>query len=195
MPITYELSIIDPVNEALGQLGKDPIVDIEDTVDPVAVLCKRYFVSILRTMLRNHDWNFARARVELALNAEAPLFGFGYAFTLPADCFFVRRLNNIDDPGNTWRIEARNLLTHMDTAVVEYTRWIDDPNVWDSSFYQAFVTFLAVRLAPAFNVDVAKASDLYKVYQAQEMDAKSVDGTEGSQDQMSAPFYDQLRDV
>ena len=66
MPLTYEVAPVDVVSEALGQLGKDPIVDLDDTTDPVAVLSRRYFISLLRTMLRDSDWNFAPARVELA---------------------------------------------------------------------------------------------------------------------------------
>lgn len=193
MSITFEVAPVDVASEALGQLGRAPITDLDDTTDPVAVQCKQYFGSLLRTMLRDHPWNFAKDRVELAENATAPIFEWTYSFALPADCFRVLKLNNSEKVA--WEIEGRNLLTDESTAEIEYIRWETDPNIWDGMFYQAFVTFLSVRLAPALNTDKEKASDLYKLYVMQLGDAKAVDGQESSQEQMTVTdLTDDIRD-
>jgi hypothetical protein len=176
--IAFEVAPVDVVNEALGQCGKDFITNLDDTTDPLAVKCKRYLASLLRTMLRDHDWNFAYKRVVLAQNATAPVSGFTYAYALPADCLFVRKVNSSNK--TVWAIEERNLVTDEDEVTIEYTGWIDDPNLWDGSFYQAVVSYLSVRFAPAFNVDHMKAVDLYRVYQGQLWDAKAIDGQEKS---------------
>jgi hypothetical protein len=183
MPVTFNVAPVDVVNEALGQLGKDFITDLDDTNDPVAVKAKQYFGSVLRTMLRDHIWNFAKTRIALGQNVTAPLSGWAYSYALPGDCFRVLTLNSSDK--SIWEIEGRNLLTDESPAVIQYIRWVDDPNQWAGDFYQAFVTHLAVRFAPAFHSDMAKASDLYKLYQMQLADAKAVDGQESSQEQMS----------
>lgn len=193
MAVIFEVAPVDVINEALGQLGRAPISDPDNADDPVAVLCKRYFVSLLRTMLRDHPWNFAKDRIKLAQNATAPISDWAYAYTLPADCFRVLKVNNSDK--SIWEIERRNLLSDESAILIQYIRWEDDPNRWDGMFYQAFVTFLTVRLAPALSTDKEKASDLYRVYQMQLMDAKAVDGQESSPEQMtSTELTDDIRE-
>lgn len=185
MALAFNTDPVEVVNEALGQLGKADITNLDDTADPVAVKAKRYFLSVLRSMLADHDWNFARARRTLAQNAVAPISEYTYAYALPDDCLFVRQMNGTDHPSSQWKIEGRDLLTNDSTVIIKYTRWMDDPNMWSGGFHQAFVTLLAVRFAPAFDVDNQKASDLFKVHQMQLFDAKAVDGQEGSQEQVN----------
>jgi len=184
LAITFNVSPVDVANEALGQLGKDFLTDLDDTADPVAVKAKQYFGSLLRTMLRDHIWNFAKFRVELVASAAAPISDWTYQYPLPADCFRVVRVNNSDR--SIWELEGRNLMSDESSVIIQGIKWEIDPNIWDGAFYQAFVTYLAVRFAPAFHTDVAKSSDLYKLYQMQLLDAKAVDGQEGSQEQMTA---------
>lgn len=193
MPVSFEVAPVNVASEALGQLGRPPINDLDDTSDPVAVQCKQYFGSLLRAMLRDHSWNFAKDRVELAQNATAPISDWTYAYALPADCFRVLKVNNSDR--SIWELERRNLLSDESTIIIQYIKWSDDPNEWNGDFYQAFVTLMAVRLAPALNVDHAKASDLYKVYQMQLLDAKAVDSQEITQEVMTCDeLTDQIRE-
>ena len=182
MAITFEVAPVDVANEALGIIGKDFIIDLDDPLDPVAVKSKRYFESTLRAMLRDHPWNFAKRRIELAWTGIAPVNEWAYAYALPPDCMRVLQVNNNDK--SLWKVEGRELLSDESEVIIEYIKWIDDPNFWGGAFYQTFVTYLAVRLAPTFNSDMAKSNDLYKTYQAQLWDARAIDGQEGSQEQM-----------
>lgn len=182
MPIEFSAAPVDVANEALGLLGKDPITDIEDTADPVAVVCLQYYRSLLRTLLREHAWNFAKVRVQLAENATEPLSQWAHSFTLPATCYRVLQVNNSDE--SRWEIEGRELRTDETTIIIEYIAWTDDPNIWDGSFHQAFVTLLASRLATVLNSDMRKSNDLYKLYQEQILDAKAIDGQESAREAM-----------
>jgi len=189
----FDVSLVDVASEALGQLGRAPISSLDDTDDPVAVQCKRYLLSLLRAMLRDHPWNFAKRRIALAQSATAPLSEWAYAYALPADCFRVLQVNNSDRA--VWEVEGRELLSDESTIVIEYIKWEDDPNRWDGMFYQCLVTSLTVRLAPALNTDKEKASDLFKLAHMQLMDAKAVDGQEQSQQVMRATdLTDDIRD-
>lgn len=178
MPVTFLVSPVDVANEALGMLGRPPITDLDSDTDPIAVQARLHFGSALRAMLRDHIWNFAHERRALAANAVAPISEFTTAFALPDNCFRVLSLNNSTQ--DIWRIEGRNLVTNYSTATIEYIKWVDDPNLWDGKFHEAFVTLLASKLAAALNTDNAKSSDLYNLYMAQLIDAKAVDGQESS---------------
>jgi hypothetical protein len=187
-PISFAASAVDVVNESLGLVGKDPITDLEDTADPVAIKSSMYFGSLLRSLLRSHTWNFAIDRVDLAENATAPISGFSHSFALPVNCFRVLGVNEgpRDEPsGVAWKLEGRNLLTDEATARIRFVKWQSDPNYWDGSFYQAFVSLLGARLATAFNSDSNKAVELLRLYQLQIMDAMAIDGQESSVETMS----------
>lgn len=177
MTISFNTGPAEVASEALGLLGRAPISDLENTDDPVCVLSKQYFSSLLRTMLRDHTWKFAKHRQSLSQDLVAPLSGWTYGYTLPTDCFRVLQVNDSDN--SRYEIEGRTLLSDEATIILEFIRWEVDPSVWDGLFYQAFVTYLAVRLVPALNTDKEKASDLYKLYLMQISDAKSVNGAEG----------------
>ncbi len=178
MPIEFSASPVTVASEALGQLGRSPIQDLDNTDDPVCVQAKQYFGSLLQSMLRDHDWNFASEYAELAQDATPPLADFAFAYPLPADYVAVRAVN-----GNTravWKINGRRLFSDDGTMKIRYTRWVDIPNEWNGDFRQALTTYLAVRLAPALNVDKEKADILYRLYSLQLADAKATDGIEGS---------------
>ena len=195
MAITFEVAPVDVVNEALGICGKDFIVDLESTTDTTAIKCKRYYASMLRSMLRDHPYRFANAPpLELATTGIPTLDArFPYPYALPPDCVRVNQVNGSDK--SRWVVVGRQLWTDVSVATIEYTRWQPDPNVWDGAFYQAFVTYLSVRFAAVFNSDMAKASDQYKVYQMQSFDAKAISGQEGSQEVMTCDdLTDQIRE-
>lgn len=176
MTISFNTGPAEVASEALGLLGRAPISDLENTDDPVCVQCKQYFSSLLRTMLRDHTWKFAKHRQSLSQDLVAPLSGWTYGYTLPTDCFRVLQVNDSDN--SRYEIEGRTLLSDEATILLEFIRWEVDTNVWTGDFYQAFVTLLASRLAGALNTDKEKASDLYKLYMLQVADAKATNGQE-----------------
>ena len=100
-------------NLALARLGEARVYDLtEDQF--VAVQCARQFPLAAEEVLRSHRWNFASARVALSRLAEAPAFGFKYAYALPTDCLRVLEVNGVSgagEPGAECEIECRALLT------------------------------------------------------------------------------------
>jgi len=190
--VTVTFDPVAVVNESLGQLGKAPIVSLED-LDTTSVLCKQYFPSLLHTMLREHRWNFAYKRIALAQDPTAPLSGFAYSYALPPECVRVFTLNSSEEVA--WKIEQRKLLTDESAATIEYIAYVDDPNIWDGMFRQAYVTLLASRLCGPLTGNDKKMVSLYQLYQLQLSDAKAVDGQEGSVDVYTATaLTDDIRD-
>jgi len=112
---------------------------------------------------------------------------------LCCDCYRVVKLN--DSTTVKWEIEGRNLLTDETAAIIEYIRWEDDPNRWDGAFHQAFITFLTMRFATAFDSDMTKATEMFKLYKEQRDDAKAIDGQERSTEEMVyTGMTDDIRD-
>lgn len=192
MPVIPSFSPVDVCNEALGQIGTSFITSLANT-DRVSVLCNQYFPSLLSMMLREHKWNFAYKRVELGLEVDVPVSEFAHQFALPADCVRVFTLNGSEVEG--WKVEQRKVLTDSTTAIIEYIAYIDDPNIWDAMFRQAYATLLASRLAGPLTGNMEEAQTLYNLYRVQLADAKAVDGQEGSTDVYTCTVLtDDIRD-
>jgi hypothetical protein len=78
-------------NLALGRVGaKQFISDInEGTVN--GQRCIAIWDAIFQEVLSERDWRFAKIRVQLQLSSTTPLYGYSYAYAVPADFLrFVR---------------------------------------------------------------------------------------------------------
>lgn len=106
--------------------------------------CAIAYDSNRRAELRKRVWNFAIKRAVLAPDAEAPVFGFKYQFTLPTDCLRVLIPN---DSTLDWAIEGRKLLTSLGNVVsIRYIADVEDVTQWSSAFYDTFSLSLAIDI-------------------------------------------------
>ena len=176
-------SITDLCNEALRLVGQDRITSINDgSVN--ANTCKLFYATSRDAVLRDNNWGFAKKRLELA-ETTTPVFGWNYAFGLPADNIRVIRLGTSDDI--KWAIEGKTLVTDESTASILYIFRVTDVNKWDSLFYQALSVFLASKLAMPLTENEKKMTELLKAYDILKFDAEAVDGQEGVGGSMPSP--------
>lgn len=78
------------VNLALGRLGARAITDINES-SPNAVKALTVWDPIFQEVLSERDWRFAKTRTLLQLSPWQPLYGYKWAWALPADLLrFVR---------------------------------------------------------------------------------------------------------
>lgn len=118
-----------------------------------ASLVTKFYEPSLREVLRMHTWNCAKARAELAKNITAPVFGWDYSYSLPADC--VRPLGLYGTSSSEryirekieWVVEGRNVLSNTDGVWLSYIKYITDPNQMDELFVRALYTQLSIKLA------------------------------------------------
>jgi len=159
----------DFLNDALGQIGADPIDNIDDgTVN--ANHCKRFWPPLRRAILRTHFWNFAEDRALLALSATVPAFEFANSFTLPENFLRVKEYNGanlITMPSTMWeyvpkmfKVEGRSILTNDGNVFMVFVKDVPDMTLWDALAYQAAASWLASKLANAIPKDEKKAAAL-----------------------------------
>ncbi len=165
----------DLANDALGQIGQTFITNIDDDTE-TSNLVKRFLDEARDAVLREHNWGFARKRVELAATT-TPVYDWNYAYVLPADNLRIIRLGVSDDI--PYAIEGNTLVSNDATAFVLYIRKVEDTNLWDAMFYQLVSTLLASKLAMPLASSYKMASDLYSLYQSKLLDAQAVDRQEG----------------
>lgn len=91
-------SDVDICNLALGHLGDDANVASISPSDgsPQGDHCQRFYPIARDVLLQMHPWSFALTRFNLTLLTDVPLFGWGFAYSIPVTKL-VRYLS-VNDP-------------------------------------------------------------------------------------------------
>lgn len=135
-------AIVDIINTALAELGQTR-VSSRDAATPGAQAIDSVFDAELDLFLEEHPWNFAKARASLARTASTPLFGFQYAYALPADFFAVWQEER---PDMLYRIEGGKLLCDEEEVQLVYIRRVTTANEMPATFRDALALRLAARV-------------------------------------------------
>ena len=178
-------SEVQIVNNALIKIGANAILTLTEDSE-AARAANVIFEQVRDASIRDHIWNFAVTRVELAQSATAPAFEFAYQYPIPADCI---RVLQMEDPNMVYKIEGRNLLTDEGTAKILYLGRVEDVNLWDPMFVEAFSARLAAELA----ITLAESNSLYQnmmeMYQRKLADARSADAQESGYSEVIADTW------
>jgi len=164
--MNYEQGVTKLANYALNAIGIDMINSIDQNSDSARQV-KEYYEIILRRILSEYDWNFARRTVDIFEVVPPDEYkNYDYAFGLPEDFVAARRVrpeqyyeiydndtlrcNNpaervvivLDpaDPNNT--IEAKQ--NYMELT---YTKYDIDPMKMNPAFFQYLAYSIAQEIA------------------------------------------------
>ena len=150
-------------NSALAKIGAARITALEED-SKNANLCAELYERCRDDLLRAHSWNFAAARAKLAREAETPVFGFAYAYALPAD--WMRCVDAYGDESGScrivYRVEGDCLLSDAEDVYLRYVRRVADANLMPADFREALACLLARELA----VPIAQSNTLEEKLEA-----------------------------
>ncbi|MHA2067859.1 MAG: hypothetical protein ACXABY_26140, partial [Candidatus Thorarchaeota archaeon] len=139
-------SPVDISNQALGFLGQDTIISLEEE-NKAARLCNANYELIRDEVLEEFDWNCASHRAELAQDTETPEWGFDYQYRLPTDplCLMVREVYE-EEAGYEWKVEGLYVVTDAETCNIRYTKQLTDVNEMSGRLRQAIAFKLAAHI-------------------------------------------------
>jgi hypothetical protein len=137
-------TVLAVCNRALGKIGAPRINTLsEDT--PSATAVGACFPAVPDWVLRAHRWRFALKRAVLAEADAVPAFGYGWSFTLPADCLATAPEADTAD----WTVEGRNLLTNETPPLrLRYIAQMPDASLWDPAFAEVLACRIALEVQP-----------------------------------------------
>lgn len=168
-------STVDICNKALIKIGEDTIIDLTEN-SKAARLCNQIYADLRDTMLREHPWNFAIKRAQLARLTTDPIFEFDAQFQLPSDCLKVLRT---DDDLSPYRVEGKALLVNSNAVKIEYISRVEDTTMFDSLFVEA----LSDRIGAHLVYNLADNTQLVQIMEQKALSrirqARSMDGQEG----------------
>lgn len=161
-------------NMALRRIGLNPISSL-GAASQEARDCSLYYGQFRDTVLRDHDWTFARKRRSLASFAIPNDYAgkYLYGYVLPADCLKplkVYELNgSVPQDFELFRADTgdRFLMTDIPGAVLKYTMAVTDTSWFDAEFVEA----LARKLAGVLAVPLAKNTKLMEYWENEYMKA------------------------
>ena len=167
-------SVVQIVNNALVKIGANAILTLTEDTE-AARAANLVYDQIRDACIRDHVWNFAVNRVELAQNSTAPAFGFSYQYNLPSDCL---RVLQMDDMSTLYKIEGGKLLTDDGTAKILYLARVEDVNLFDAMFIEAYSLRLAADIAYDITASQTVAGNAETKYAAKLQQARLIDAQE-----------------
>ena len=168
-------SVVEICNGSLNQLGATTILSLtEDSKN--ARLCNSRYTQVRDALFRTHPWNCLQKRIELALDTSAPIWGFKYSYTLPADCL---RLLRILDYDTNYKVEGRKVLSNSETMKILYVSRVTDPNEYDELLRETISASLGADIAFGVTSNNQTAKNMYELFKDKLRDARFVDSTEG----------------
>jgi hypothetical protein len=176
-------SEVSVANLALQYLGRGRFIVALDEDSQAARVLRHHLPYARDAVLRAYPWNFAQRRASIAADATAPIFGFLFAYTLPADCVWCHTVYG----GNTqdWKVEGGKVLTDIGAPLqIQYTARVVDLATADPLFFQCLAARLGADCATTLTESDAKAQDLWTVYQQKLREARAVDAQEGQPDSL-----------
>lgn len=172
-------SSTDICNRALQKLGAARINSLTDQ-STNARACALAYDSCRQDLLREHPWNFAIQRAQLAADATPPAFGYANSFTLPTGWLRVLPpdpVQNFND--RDWVIEGGKLLTNDASPLdVRCVMDITDTTIMDIAFREALSAKLSMELCELLTQSNTKKQAALLDYKESISDARKVNAIE-----------------
>ncbi len=167
-------SVVEILSSALVELGEDRITSADQDTERARIVSE-VFETERDALLEEHPWKFATTRAELPRLAEAPAFGYAFAFALPADCLHVM---------DTWpethcRIEGGRLLADVPAVAVRYVRRVTAAAGMPPTFRAALSARIAAKVAKKITGSSAEKERMLALYADRLKTAKSRDAQGG----------------
>jgi len=211
----------DICNRALTRIGAARITDIGDN-NPSANNCRQVYDGVRDTVLRAHDWNFARKRKILAVISGEDYSGWNYAYEYPDDCIKIVEVYNestadgyvggrvidgeyfasvVDVRGDEIPYEVcansalnkRRILTNQEDAELIYTARVENPTLYDSQFVDAMAWLLAADLCMPLKGDPNLANQIMQRYTFSLSQAETQDAREEETKEPNVSSYESAR--
>lgn len=173
---------VEVLNGALSWLGQPPTSSVEDTATWVRRLVNLY-PSVVRALLEQHPWKFARVMEELEQLAEST-GGREYSYNKPSKCLRICFVNNSgDDTDDEWHeYDDGDGKIHVDydTLFMWFVSsdYIIREGSWPQVFADAVSAELAFRANPIASKDRGTRVDLGQISSEYLKKAKSWDASQ-----------------
>lgn len=187
-------SYVEIANLAASKLGEDDQLRSPDDDTHLGRSVKAAFGLVRRAAIRDHSWNFAIRRAELAAEAVASVpYPWLASFPLPADNLRLVQVLNIPVRSN-YELEGRAILANSTGPLyIRYLVDVVEPALWDDMFVEVFACRLAFQIGVRIVGSAFDKGSAWKVYRQALSDAKRVDALENPSVPQEATSWETAR--
>ena len=160
-------------NMALVNLGITTLISSLTERSVEAKLCKLYIDSVIKEVLRDFDWNFAKRTVSLSLLNDSNEGKFQYSYLYPSECVkFLKISSGAYVENNNTKIPFEIELNDSDKKIIKtneyqatgvYTKYIEDPSLYPEDFISAISYMLSFKIAPGLD-RAQRRNDMFTIY-------------------------------
>jgi hypothetical protein len=153
-------------NMALSELKAERITSMDDGSEE-AIVCTLYFDQAMDTLLEQHLWDFAMERATPARLSSTPLYNYDYEFQVPTDPYCLRILEVTNTDGvklDKWKREGSVILADEDAINIRYIKRVTNLTHLSALFKEAFVFWLASKIAYSLTGSTTKGQDMFQKY-------------------------------
>lgn len=174
------VSVIELCNNALLDMGEDPILALTDD-SRQARLCAQRWPAVRDAVLRAHPWNCATRQAALPASTEQPGWKWDFAYVLPPDLLRLLRVSGSSGRSLCgWEVQAGRILTDETAPLyIEYVRRENDPQRYDALLSETLSARMAAVLAYALTGSTSLEEAMWRLYQQKLAEARGVDAREG----------------
>lgn len=179
-------------NKALIHLGHGDRFLSADDENPRIGTLREVYPNLRDALIRSYQWNFATARKKLAADADVPVHGFAYRYTLPSDCLRVDAV--LETYGRVWRKEGNAIVTDIPAPLkIVYARRVENPQEFDPLFVELLALDLAIAVGAVIGDKRSRRTDLKQERGELALDAKVIDANEGEEEEAPGGGWDEAR--
>jgi hypothetical protein len=121
------------------------------------------------------------------------VWGPAVSYQLPTDCLRVLR---VEDRSAAWKVEGRQIVSNASAPLnILYTLQVTDPNAFDPLLIEAIAARLAADLAHPVTQSTTLIQVMWDLYRQKLIEARGVDGQEGTGDELIADTWLASRSV
>ena len=166
------LTDVSIFNMALGHLGHTKFLADFNERSLAADLANQYYEQARNFAFEDFPWPFANKYAALGLVEEDPNNDWRYSYRYPSDCMAVRRivtsLGRLETTPPPFEVggddQGRLIYTNQESALIRYTRLVEDANLYPAVFGEAVSWWLAGLIAPGLAKDRKQAQSAYQMY-------------------------------
>lgn len=181
--------INDVCNMALMRIGhEDTVDDITTDKTSAAIACNTFYAQCRDTVLRAHNWGFAKCQLALSLLDVTAPTNWAYAYAYPSDCLMLRSIvlpgQRYATPEDSIPYEIGNIggvkviLCDQRAAEAVYTVRVDDLNLWDPLAISALAYMIASEVAMPLSAKPDLATAARQGYASAMLAAAGADSNE-----------------
>lgn len=177
MNLTYPRQWLKIANRALNLIGSESLQDLDDG-SQAAQNIEVQLPAAVQEVMAYHTFWCARKRMTLAPLADAPAFGYKFAYALPADfCSLVEvHSGDMKLKGEEYSREGNTILSDVESMGIVYTALPETPEALVPAVQGAIVHLLAYKLAQITTANDALTARLFQEYQTSLVEAVKRDG-------------------